>query len=143
MVERESPFRTLKDLEGKTIGVPLLRSITTLTTSRALEKQGVDPGQVEFIEVPFPQAPSVLESGRADAVFVAEPFATAARQAGHRTLSEPLVETAPNYITAGFFTTDKYVAENPEVVHRFARAVHRSFDYAAVHPQSVRDVIPT
>ena len=143
MVQRESPFRTLKDLEGKTIGVPLLRSIPTLTTSRALEKQGVDPGKVDFIEVPFPQALPVLESGRADAVFIAEPFATAARQAGHRTLSEPLVETAPNYIAAGFFTTDEYVAENREVVDRFARAVHRSLDYAAAHPEAVRNVIPT
>ncbi len=143
MVKRESPFRALKDLEGKTIGVPLLRSIPTLTTSRALEKQGVDPGEVKFFEVPFPQALPVLESGRADAVYVGEPFATAARQAGHRTLSDPLVETAPNYITAGFFTTNKYAAENPEVVDRFARAVHKSFDYAAAHPQAMRDVIPT
>ena len=143
MVKRESPFRTLTDLEGKTIGVPLLRSIPTLTTSRAFEKQGVDPRKVKFIEVPFPQALPVLESGRADAVYVVEPFATAARQAGHRTLSYPLLETAPNYIVAGFFTTDKYIAESPEIVDRFARAVHRSFDYAAAHPQAVRDVIPT
>ena len=143
MVKRDSPFKSLKDLEGRTIGVPLLRSITTLTTSRALEKQGVDPAKVKFVEVPFPQAVPVLESGRVDAVFVAGPFATAARQAGHRTLSDPLVETAPNYITAGFFATDKYVAENRDVVDRFARAVHKSFDYAAGHPQAIRDVIPT
>jgi NitT/TauT family transport system substrate-binding protein len=84
----------------------------------------------------------VLESGRVDAAFVAEPFATAGLAAGHRSLSRPLVETAPDYITAGFFARDDYIADNKDVVDRFARAVHKSFDYAAANPQSIRDVIP-
>ena len=143
LVKREGPIKSLKDLEGKTIGVPLLRSITTLTTSRALEKQGVDISKVKFVEVPFQQAIPVLERGRVDAAFVAEPFATAGLRAGHRSISSPLVETAPNYITAGFFTTDRYLADNKDVVDRFARAVNRSFDYAAAHPQAMRTVLPT
>ncbi len=143
LVKRDSPYRSLEDLEGKTIGVPLLRSITTLTTSRALEKQGVDPSEVRFVEVPFPQAVPVLERGRVDAVFVAEPFATAGLRAGHRKISHPVAETAPDYITAGFFATDRYIARNREVVDRFAQAIHRSFDYAAAHPEAVRRVIPS
>lgn len=143
MVTADSPVKSLKDLDAKTIGVPLLRSIGTLTTSRALEKQGVDPSKVKFVEVPFVQALPVLESERADAVFVAEPFVTVGLGAGHRVISHPLIETVPDYITAGFFATDQYVADNKDVVDRFARAVHRSFDYAAAHPQAIRDALPT
>ena len=142
LVKRDSPVKSLKDLDEKTIGVPSLQSIATLTTSRALEKQGVDPSKVKFIEVPFPQAIPVLESGRVDAAFVAEPFLTPGLRAGNRAISRPLVETAPNYITAGFFATDEYIAGNKDVVDRFARAVHRSYDYATAHPQAMRDVIP-
>ena len=143
LVKRDSPVKSLKDLEGKTIAVPTLNGITTLTTSRALEKRGGDPSKLKFVEVPFPQALPVLESGRVDAAFVAEPFATGGLQAGHRSISRPLVETAPDYITAGFFATDKYIADNKDVVDRFRRAVHRSFEYAAAHPEAIREVIPT
>jgi NitT/TauT family transport system substrate-binding protein len=143
MVKRDSPVKSLEDLEGKTISVPALQSITTLTTSRALEKQGVDPSKVNFVLVPFPQAIPVLESGRVDAAFVAEPFSTAGARAGHRVISNPLVETSPNYISGAFFATDRYIAENKNVVDRFARAVHKSFDYAAAHPEAMREVIPT
>jgi NitT/TauT family transport system substrate-binding protein len=143
LVKRDSPVKSLRDLEGKTIAVAGLNGITTLTTSRALEKKGGDPSKLKFVAVPFPQALPVLESGRVDAAFVAEPFATAGLAAGHRSISRPLVETAPDYITAGFFTTDKYIAENKDVVDRFTRAVHRSFDYAAANPDAIREVIPT
>jgi len=143
LVKRDSPVKSLKDLEGKTVAVPALNGITTLTTSRALEKQGGDRSKLKFVEVPFPQALPVLESGRVDAAFVAEPFATAGLKAGHRSISRPLVETASDYITAGFFATDKYISDNKDVVDRFARAVHRSFDYAAAHPEAIRKVIPT
>ena len=143
LVKRDGPVKSLRDLEKKTIAVPLLRSIATLTTSRALEKQGVDISKVKFVEVPFPQAVPVLERGRVDAAFVAEPFATAGLAAGHRSISRPLPETAPDYITAGFFADEKYIASNKDVVDRFVRAMHRSFDYAAAHPQAIRDALPT
>ena len=64
-------------------------------------------------------------------------------QAGHRSISRPILETAPNYINAAYFTTEKYIAEHADVVARFVRAVNRSFDYAAGHPEEVRDVLPT
>ena len=143
LVKRDGPVKGLRDLEGKTIAVPLLRSIATLTTSRALEKQGIDISKVKFVEVPFPQAVPVLERGQVDAAFVAEPFATAGLAAGHRSISRPLPETVPDYITAGFFASEKYIAANKDVIDRFARAVHKSFDYAAAHPQAIRDVLPT
>ena len=143
LVRRDSPVKSLKDLEGKTVGVPARRNITTLTTSRALEKQGVDISKVKFVEVFFPQAVPALERGRVDAAFVVEPFVTVGLRAGHRSISTPLAETAPDYITAAFFTTEKYIAENKDVVDRFARAVSKSFDYAAAHPQAMRDVLPT
>ena len=143
LVKRDSPVKSLKDREGKTIAVPARRNITTLTTSRALEKQGVDISKVKFVEVFFPQAVPALERGRVDAAFVVEPFVTVGLRAGHRSISTPLAETAPDYITAAFFTTEKYIAENKDVVDRFVRAVNRSFDYAAAHPQAIRDVLPT
>ncbi len=143
LVRRDGPIKRPDDLEGTTIAVPSLQSIPTLTTNAALESRGVDISKVKYIEVPFAQAVAALESGRVDAAYVAEPFRTLGLQAGHRSISRPLVETAPNYVAAGFFTTEKYIADHPDIVARFRRAVSRSFDYAASHPDEVRDVLLT
>jgi NitT/TauT family transport system substrate-binding protein len=143
LVRSDGPVRSPKDLEGRTIGVPALQSIPTLTTNAALEKHGVDVSKVSYIEVPFAQAVAALESGRIDAAFAVEPFVTLGLQAGHRSISRPILETAPNYINAAFFTTEKYIADHPDVVARFDRAVDRSFDYAAAHPEEARDVLST
>ena len=143
LVRRDSPISSAKDLDGKTISVAALQSISTLTANAALEKHGVDVSRIKYIEIPFPQAVAALESGRIDAAYVAEPFATLGLRAGHRSVSRPILETAPNYINATYFTTERYIADHRDVVDRFVRAVNRSFDYAAAHPDEIRTVLPT
>ena len=122
---------------------PLADAQATLTANAALEKRGVDVSKLRFLEIPFPQAVPALDSGRVDAAYVAEPFATLGVRAGHRSISRPILETARDYIVATYFTTDSYIADNSDVVARFDKAVNRSFDYASAHPEEVRRVLPT
>ncbi len=143
LVRGDGPIAGPKDLEGRTISVNGLRSVSTLTADAALEKRGVDVSKLRYIEIPFPQAIAALESGRIDAAYVAEPFATLGLRAGHRSISRPILETASNYIVATYFTTEDYIADNGDVVDRFDRALNRSFDYAATHPEEVRRVLST
>lgn len=143
LVRSDGPIRSPSDLEGRTIGVAALQSVSTLTASAALEKQGVEISKVDYVEVPFPQAVAALESGRVDAAYVAEPFATLGLRAGHRSISRPILETAPDFIVATYFTTERLLAEQRDIVDRFARAVNRSFDYADAHPEEVREVLLT
>ncbi|MDQ3679895.1 MAG: ABC transporter substrate-binding protein, partial [Actinomycetota bacterium] len=42
LVKGDGPIRTAKDLEGRTISVAGLQSVSTLTANAALEKHGVD-----------------------------------------------------------------------------------------------------
>ncbi len=143
LVRRDGPIAAPKDLEGRTIGVVALRGVSTLTANVALEKRGVDVSKLRYIEIPFPQAIPALESGRIAAAYVAEPFATLGLRAGHRSISRPILETASDYIVATYFTSEGYIADNADVVERFDRALKRSFDYAAGHPQEVRRVLAT
>ncbi|MGI8806633.1 MAG: ABC transporter substrate-binding protein [Acidimicrobiales bacterium] len=143
LVRTDGPIGSPKDLEGRTIGVVALKGVSTLTANAALEKQGVDIAKIKYLEVPFPEAVAALESGRVDAAYVAEPFATLGLKAEHRSISRPILETAPDFIVAGYFTTEKYVTGQRELVDRFERAVNRSFDYASTHLDEVRAVLPT
>lgn len=143
LVRKGAPIGRPQDLEGRTISVAGLGSVSTLTANAALEKRGVDVSKLRFLEIPFPQAVPALDSGRVDAAYVAEPFATLGVRAGHRSISRPILETARDYIVATYFTTDSYIADNSDVVARFDKAVNRSFDYASAHPEEVRRVLPT
>jgi ABC-type nitrate/sulfonate/bicarbonate transport system substrate-binding protein len=143
IVRKGSSIREPKDLEGKTVSVNTLNNVGPLTISNALEKRGVDPKKVKFTEVPFPDALAALDAKRVDAIWVVEPFQTAATKAGHRVLFHPFEEAAPDFTVATYFTTQEYIEKNPEIVERFVRAINKSMEYAESHPDEVRDIVTT
>jgi NitT/TauT family transport system substrate-binding protein len=142
-VKRGGPISEPKDLAGKTISVNNLNNVGPLTISTALEKRGVDPKTVKFLEVPFPDAVAALKAGRVDAIWVVEPFRSQAVGAGYEMLMNPFEEAAPNLTVATYFASKEYIAKNPKVVARFVRAMNKSLDYAQAHPDAVRKVVPT
>jgi NitT/TauT family transport system substrate-binding protein len=142
-VPKDSDIREVEDLAGKTISVNNLNNVGPLTISNALEKAGVDPKSVKFLEVPFPDAVAALKAKRVDAIWVVEPFRSQAAGEGNRLVMTPFEEAAPNYTVASYFTSKQYIEKNPEVVARFVRAMNKSLDYAQEHPDAVREVVPT
>src|SRR4051794_7073336 len=141
--KKGSAIRAPKDLAGKTIAVNGLRGVGEVVIKASLEKQGVDPDSIKLLEVPFPEMPAALERGRVDAIWAAEPFLTQELAQGAREVDAPLVTLAPNFVNGGYEASDKYIAQNGDVVARFNRAMSRSVDYARAHPDEVRRTIPT
>jgi NitT/TauT family transport system substrate-binding protein len=141
--KRGSDIRAPKDLEGKTFAVNGLRGVGEGVIKASLEKQGVDPKPINLLEVPFPEMPVALERGRVDALWAAEPFLSQELAEGAREVDAPLVTLAPNFVNGGYEASDEYIAQNPDVVERFNRAMSRSVDYAEAHPDEVRRTIPT
>jgi NitT/TauT family transport system substrate-binding protein len=141
--KKNSAIRTPKDLAGKTIAVNGLRGVGEVVIKASLEKQGVDPDSIKLLEVPFPEMPAALERGRVDAVWAAEPFLSQELAQGAREVDAPLVTLAPNFVNGGYEASDKYIAQNGDVVAKFNRAMSRSVDYAQAHPDEVRRTIPT
>jgi NitT/TauT family transport system substrate-binding protein len=141
MVSKDSDIRTAEDLEGKTIAVNTLNNVNTLTNNAALERAGVDYRGIEYTEVPFPEMPAALEAGRVDAVTVMEPFLTVIEQAGGRAVLNAMEQTERNYTIATWFASEQFIADRPDVVERFVRAVERSNDYAEQHPDEVRQAV--
>jgi NitT/TauT family transport system substrate-binding protein len=133
----------LKQLEGKKVSVNTLKNLPEVAVRNSLEKAGVDPSKVEFVEIPFPDVPAALEAKRVDAAFAVEPFVGASLATGATKLAEPFEELAPNLTIAQYFTTEKYAQENSEVVERFTRAINKSLDYAQNNPDEVRRIITT
>lgn len=140
-VAKGSRISSPKDLEGKTIAINTLKNIAEVTVKASLEQKGVDVTRLKFVEVPFPEMVQTLESGDVDAVFLNEPFTTVARQAGHRFLVRPYTETGSELPIAPWFTSREYAEGETEIVDRFTRALERSSQYAAEHPDEVRQTV--
>lgn len=141
IVRGDGAVRTLADLEGKRLGVGDLSVAGQLAIKAVLDRNGVDHSKIEFLEVSFPSALSTLEGGRVDAITVPEPFATLALEAGHRSIFRPIVELAPDFVIAAYFTTDEYIESQADVIARFVRAMRKSLRYSARHPDEVRKVV--
>lgn len=141
MVPEGAPIREPRDLEGKTISVNTLNNIGPLSVNAALEAEDVDFRSVEYTEVPFPEAIPTLEDGQVDAAWVVEPFVTAGRRSGARTILRPFTQTAPGLPINALFVTESFLERNRDVVRRLVRAVDKGLEYSQSHPGEMREVI--
>jgi NitT/TauT family transport system substrate-binding protein len=143
VVPKGSPIKGVEDLPGKTVAVNALRGLAEVVISRSLEKQGVDYGRVKLLEVPFPEMPAALEQKRVDAALLTEPFLSAVLAEGGTQIDAPSVETVPNFPNGVYVAAESYIAENGDIVDRFARAMNRSLEYAQDNAEEVRRIVPT
>ncbi|MEV4536125.1 ABC transporter substrate-binding protein [Asanoa sp. NPDC049518] len=142
-VKPDSGIASPKDLAGKTVAANTLKNIVDTSVRASVKKDGGDPSQVKFTELPFPEQVGALQAGRVDAIFVVEPFQQAALAAGMKKIASSYVDAAPNLTVAMYFTSTKLIGENPDLVKRFTEAMKESLAYADSHGDEVRDIIGT
>ena len=63
MVAQDSPYRSARDLNGKTVAVTGLGNVPYLATQLWLRKNGATVSTVKFVELPYPAMPAALETG--------------------------------------------------------------------------------
>lgn len=143
IVKADSKISSPKDLAGKKVSVNNLSNIGDTTIKSIVKADGGDPSSVEFVEVPFPDAPAALENGIVDAAWILEPFQSVALGSGAKMLSANFAEFDPELDVAGYFTSTEYAEKNPEVTEKFTRAMNKSLDYAQENPDAVRDIVGT
>jgi NitT/TauT family transport system substrate-binding protein len=143
VVPADSPIQSAADLAGKRVAINSINNISDTVVRESVRQAGGDPSSIEFVEIPFPDMPAAVSTGQVDAAFAVEPSATVGESQGLRRVSAPYTETDDDLTVAGYFTSDQYAAENPEVVQRFADAMIEAQEYAQANPDQVRDVLGT
>jgi NitT/TauT family transport system substrate-binding protein len=106
MVAKDSIIASTKDLSGKLIATPTIGSVIHVSVLYWLEKNGIDPGSIGAVEVPFPNMADQLNARRVDAVEVVEPFVGALKAGGNVALTAPLLSAGrevlfPFWIASG------------------------------------------
>ena len=140
---KDPSIRTPADLAGKKVAVSTLRNFGEVSIRGALEKQGANADDIDFVELDFPDMPAALDQGRVDAAWMVEPFVSQARGQGARPLFSNDVAFSPGLSLASYFTSDRFATENRDVLDRFLAGLDESLEYTSRHPEAARKAVPT
>jgi ABC-type nitrate/sulfonate/bicarbonate transport system substrate-binding protein len=126
-VRTNDPIKTAKDLVGKKVSAGLINGPNYVHMREWLQRNGVDPASVEFLEIPFPQMADALFQNRLDAVWNVEPFLTFMVKSGNaRVIAYPYQENVPNMDITGYVARESWLKANPDVARRVRRALDRA-----------------
>lgn len=127
IVTADSDIQTAQDLVGARIGVNELGGINQLVTQNWLRVNGVDPTDVNFVALPFPELAPAVVAGRIDA---AQLSASAALTAGDavRSIADPYQEGPGTLVFAGYLATDSFHDENQPLLEAFRDALVASVE---------------
>jgi NitT/TauT family transport system substrate-binding protein len=137
-VLKSSGIANFKGLEGKKIGITPGNS-HKFYFPKVAEKSGTDPSKIVWVNMDAAAMAGQLISKNIDAA----PFYSihhyyinkAAKAAGEEIIALPFVEVGFKIFAASIIATDDTIAQRPDLVRRFLRAVKRSFDWARDNPE--------
>lgn len=134
LVRADSPIRTAKDLEGKTLSTGALNSIDVVAVDAWMEKNGADWRKLRFVELPISQAQAAIEAGRVDAANINRPQLDAALSAGTmRVFAHAYDGIGTSYLTSAWFTLKSWTAKEPHAAARFGTVVEEAARYTNEH----------
>jgi len=124
LVAKSGPIQAAKDLNGKTIGVTIVRGISEIAVRAWTDKYGGDSRAMKFVEMPYGEMGNAISAGRIDGANAEEPSLSALLSSGLlRSIGAPNDGIGPNWIEGGFFCTVDFVKNQRDVVRRFADAI--------------------
>lgn len=140
LVPTDSPIRSARDLNGKTVSVSALRDITQFAPMAWMDANGGDPKSVHFVEIPFPAMPAALAEHRVDAAFITEPFASRAKEHA-RVLAPAFDAIAPQFQISVYVASLAWTAAHPDLARRFAALIYRTAAYANVNRTRTGEIL--
>jgi NitT/TauT family transport system substrate-binding protein len=124
-----SDITSADQLAGQTVASNALNNINWLYARVWLRDQGVDPDQVQYTEIPFPEQPAALLEGRIQGTLIPEPFRTNLLREGANSLGFPYrVGEGERTFIASFVSTPEFAEQNAEAIERFKDALQQAID---------------
>lgn len=143
VVAKDPAIRSAADLVGKRVSTNTSRGIGDAVVGAAVRAAGGDPSTITWVELPFPNVEQAVETGQIDAGWLSEPFATTAVDHGMRVISTPLTEMTDHVMqVSSYFSTDAYIAANPQVIKSFQDAMGKALTFSKENPDEVRKILP-
>jgi NitT/TauT family transport system substrate-binding protein len=133
VVAANSPLKVAKDLNGKTIAVNGLQTISQLGPDAWIDQNGGNLATVKFIELPFGAMEDALTNGRVDAALISEPNLSEARAHGLRVLNNVYDSIGNNFTIGAWFSTSAWAKAHPDLVKRYIAVMAQTAKWANTH----------
>jgi NitT/TauT family transport system substrate-binding protein len=144
IVRDDADIKTPKDLIGKTLAGPVgsaTRTIFPLFARRA----GIDPAGVNWLTTDAANLLPVLLSNRAAGVaeFYAghATYLTKAEENGVKLHLIKYSDYGVDIYSNGLIARDQTIAERPDVLRRFVKAIHEAYVYTYAHPEEAAQIL--
>jgi NitT/TauT family transport system substrate-binding protein len=129
LVAANSPIHTAKDLEGKIVAGSGLGTISGYSPKAWIDQNGGDSTKVKFVELPFPAMQAALDTGRVDAVMIAEPFLAEAKKVD-RVIGSPYDAVSKDFLVSAYFINAAWGKDHADLLKRFIAAMYETAAWA-------------
>jgi NitT/TauT family transport system substrate-binding protein len=143
VVRADANMAAPKDFVGKTVAVPGLNAVLHISVQLWLEKGGVDPKAVRYVEAPLATMSDLLKAGQVDAAVGIDPFLPRMIDTGvARHVAYFFSEVAADQQTMFYVTTRDWATKNAKSVDAFRVSLKQAADFIAANPDKARaDII--
>lgn len=139
-VAKNSPFKTAKDLNGKTIGVSTLKDLQQASVMKWVDANGGDSATLKFIEIPVPQMTPALTANRIDGCCLLEPSLTYSKN-DVRIFGKCYDAIAKSLLIASHFANNDWLAKNPAAAHAFIGALKQTAEWANKNQAATGEIL--
>ncbi len=139
MWRTDSGLKTIQNLKGKRIGVPL-RTIGEFHLGRTLELNGISLGQVTLVDVRATDSEKALVNKEFDAVVTWEPFVTSINQhLAENVVALPIQNTQPAYWN--LVSSPEWINSHTETIKRLVKSLAQAENYLSSHESEARKTL--
>lgn len=132
---------TLKDLEGKRVGVPALRNNLDIGAANLVAEAGGDFRKVNFVEIPLPQVPDLLASKQIDAAVCADPVFGRAVAAGAADIGQIYRNAPPGTPSTLVACSRAWAEKNGPTIRAFRAAITSGIQYVKGNPDAAANLV--
>ncbi len=133
LYNKDVTIRSGKDLAGAVASLSSLSSLGRSAMLQWLDRNGGDPKNIKFVEVPMSQAAAATAQKRVVVAEIAYPALAAAMATGNFKVLPVYDTIAPRYVFSSWFTTKDWSTKNPAAAHAFARVIAAAATYTNAH----------
>jgi NitT/TauT family transport system substrate-binding protein len=138
-----SGITSAAQLVHKKIAVNVLSNIQTMLTNTALQTAGINPGSVQYVQIPFPLMGKALATHKVDAISVVEPFITENElNIGAQPVMSTCTGPTADFPTSGYLSLASFTQKYPNTAHAFASALERGQALADSSRAAVEEIVP-
>ncbi len=133
VVLKGSPIKSIRELNGKTVGGFLRSTEFGMQQQQLFEKQNVT--RCNHIELPMAQCIGALRSGRIDAAQIIEPQLTLLKD------EIRILELYDEVDARGYSFADRIISEKPELLQRWVEALREGIQFVLQHEDQSREIL--